>query len=52
MIWKLDLTIVTKEINSIDLWHKRLGHMSEKGFKTLVGKSFFPCLKSYNLDLC
>ena len=44
--------VVAKEEISADLWHKRLGHMSEKGLKILVGKSLLPGLKSYNLDLC
>jgi len=38
LIGKLDLAAVTKEENSADLWHKRLGHMSEKGLKILVDK--------------
>ena len=39
LIGKLDFAVVTKEGNSADLWHKRLGHMSEKGLKILVGKN-------------
>ena len=49
---KSDLPAVTKEGNSTNLWHKCLGHMSEKGLKIFVGKNLFPGLKSYNLDLC
>ena len=52
LIGKSDLSAVTKEGNSADLWHKRLGHMSEKGLKILVGKNLLLGLKSYNLDLC
>jgi len=52
LIGKSDLATVTKEGNSTDLWHKHLGHMSEKGLKILVGKNLLPGLKSYNLDLC
>ena len=52
MIGKSDLVVVTKEENSTDLWHKRLGHMREKGLKILVGKILLPSLRSYNLDLC
>ena len=52
LIGKSYLAVVTKEGNSADLWHKHLGHMSEKGLKILVGKNLFPGLKSYNLDLC
>ena len=43
---------LAKEEISLDLWHKCLGHMSEKGLKILAGKSLLPGLKSYNLDLC
>jgi len=52
LIGKLDLAAVTKEGNSVDLWHKHLGHMSKKGFKILVSKNLLLGLKSYNLDLC
>ena len=52
LIGKSDLAVITKEGNSTYLWHKHLGHMSEKGLKILVGKNLLPCLKSYNLDLC
>ena len=52
LIGKSDLAAVTKEGNSADLWHKRLGHMSEKGLKILVGNNLLPRFKSYNLDLC
>ena len=52
LIGKSYLATVTKEGNSVDLWHKCLGHMSEKGLKILVGKNLLPGLKSYNLDLC
>ena len=38
---KSDVAIVAKEGNSKGLWHKRLGHMSEKGLKILVGKIYF-----------
>ena len=33
------------------LWHKRLGHMSEKGMKVLHSKNFLPSLKCDNMDL-
>ena len=29
---------------SIDLWHKRLGHINEKGLQTLARKQFLPKL--------
>lgn len=34
------------------MWHKCLGHISEKGFKILVGKNLLLGLKYYNLDIC
>lgn len=35
-----------------DLWHQRLGHMSEKGIKTLLAKGKFPKLKNVDLSMC
>ena len=52
LIGKLDFAAIRKEGNSTDMWHKRLGHMSEKGLKILVDKNLLSGLKSYNLDLC
>jgi len=52
LIGKLDLAAITKEGNSADMWHKCLGHMSEKGLKILVDKNLLLGLKSYSLDLC
>lgn len=52
MIERSDTTAVAKEGISVDLWHRHLGHMSEKGLKILMGKDLLPGLKSYNLDLC
>ncbi|RVX04508.1 Retrovirus-related Pol polyprotein from transposon TNT 1-94 [Vitis vinifera] len=39
---------------SIDtsLWHRRLGHMSEKGMKMLLSKGKLPELKSIDFDMC
>lgn len=51
-IKKSNVVAIAKEEISTNVWHKRLGHMREKGLKTLDGKSFLPGLKSYNLDLC
>ncbi|KAM1738797.1 hypothetical protein ACFX11_014582 [Malus domestica] len=36
------------EDSSLDLWHKRLGHMSEKGLQVLAKKSHIPFAK----DVC
>ena len=46
------MATAVKEETSPDLWHKHLGHMSEKGLKILVGKNILPGLRSYELDLC
>ncbi|PKI40572.1 hypothetical protein CRG98_039034 [Punica granatum] len=35
-----------------DLWHCRLGHMSEKGMKQLCSKGKLPGLKTVELGLC
>ena len=34
------------------LWHRRLGHMSEKGMKILLLKEKLPKLKSIDFDMC
>ena len=34
------------------LWHKRLGHMSEKGMKVLHSKKVLLGLKCVNMDFC
>ena len=31
-----NVVVVAKEGTSVDLWHKQLGHVSEKGLKILV----------------
>ena len=40
--------------SSVDskLWHRRLGHMSEKGIKLLASKGKLPDLKSVDVGLC
>lgn len=35
-----------------NLWHRRLGHMSEKGMKVMLSKGKLPELKSLDFDLC
>ena len=49
---KSNVVVVPNEEMSPNLWHKRLGHMSEKGLKILIIKNLIPGLKSYELDLC
>ena len=34
------------------LWHQRLGHMSERGMKSLLKSGKLPGLKSVELDFC
>ena len=38
--------------SSIDLWHQRLGHISEKGLQTLVRKKFIPDLQGTTIKTC
>lgn len=35
-----------------NLWHKRLGHMSEKGMKVMHSKGKLPSLRSIEIDIC
>lgn len=45
-------TIATTEAEStIELWHYRLGHMSQKGMKELLSKGKLAELKSVDLDM-
>ena len=37
---------------SIELWHRRLSHISEKGLQTLARKQFFPNLHGMPLKTC
>ena len=34
------------------LWHKKLGHMSDKGMKVLHSKKVLPGLNCVNMDFC
>ena len=45
---KTDVNIAERD-SSIELWHKRLGHMSEKGLHSLARKDFLPKLKGMTL---
>ena len=47
-----NVVVVAKEGNSTDLWHKQLGHMSERGLRILVGKNILPGLKSHEINFC
>ena len=41
--------IIVVDSNTV-LWHKRLGHMSEKGMKVIHSKKVLPGLKCVNMD--
>ncbi|RVW14238.1 Retrovirus-related Pol polyprotein from transposon TNT 1-94 [Vitis vinifera] len=45
------ISIVDASTNT-RLWHRRLGHMSEKGMKMLLSKGKLPELKSIDFDTC
>ena len=47
-----DTIAVAEASTDINLWHRRLGHMSEKGMKMLLSKGKLPELKSINFDMC
>ncbi|KAL8140772.1 hypothetical protein V2J09_006793 [Rumex salicifolius] len=47
-----DCIAVAREYSNADLWHCRLGHMSEKGMKVLCSKGLLPGLKSAEIGLC
>ena len=40
------------EGTSLELWHKRLGHMSKKGLQVLTRKSLIPLAKNESLSSC
>jgi hypothetical protein len=43
---------VTENDTSAELWHKRLGYMSEKGMRALARMEFLPELKGIILKPC
>ena len=46
-------TIAVADANTdTSLWHRRLGHISEKGMKMLLSKGKLPKLKSIDFDMC
>ncbi|KOM47898.1 hypothetical protein LR48_Vigan07g160200 [Vigna angularis] len=44
------IAVATNE--SPNLWHQRLGHMSEKGMKVMHSKGKLPGLQSVKIDMC
>ena len=51
-IYIRDTIAVTDASADADLWHQRLGHMSEKGLKVMHSLGKLPRLKSINIDFC
>uniref|UniRef100_A0A2N9IPG8 Integrase catalytic domain-containing protein n=1 Tax=Fagus sylvatica TaxID=28930 RepID=A0A2N9IPG8_FAGSY len=47
-----DTIAVAEAGTDTNLWHRRLGHMSEKGMKVLLSKGKLPNLKSVEFDMC
>ena len=47
-----DTIAVADASTDTSLWHRRLGHMSEKGMKMLLSKGKLPKLKSIDFDMC
>ena len=47
-----DTIAVAEAGTDTNLWHRRLGHMSEKGMKVLLSKGKLPKLKSVEFDMC
>ena len=48
-----DTPLVSEEMSgSTQLWHQRLGHMSERELEVLMNRKFLPNLKTLNLMFC
>ena len=47
-----DTITIADASTDTSLWHRRLGHMSEKGMKMLLSKGKLPELKSIDFDMC
>ena len=47
-----DTIAVTEASTDTSLWHRRLGHMSEKWMKMLLSRGKLPELKSTDFDMC
>ena len=47
-----DIIAIVDASTDTNLWHRRLGHMSEKGMKMLLSKGKLPELKSIDFDMC
>lgn len=42
----------TSQENSTTMWHRKLGHMSERGLEVLAERYLLPGLKSVSLPFC
>lgn len=42
----------TSQENSTTMWHRRLGHMSERGLKVLMERDLLTGLKTVSLPFC
>ena len=47
-----DTIVVADASTDTSLWHRKLGHMNEKGMKMLLTKRKLPELKSIDFDMC
>ena len=47
-----DTIAIAEASTDTSLWHRRLGHMSEKRMKMLLSKEKLPELKSIDFDMC
>ena len=47
-----DTIVVVDTSTDTSLWHRILGHMSEKWMKMLLSKGKLPKLKSIDFDMC
>ena len=47
-----DTIAVAEASTNTSLWHRRLGHMSEKWMKILLSRGKLPELKSIDFDMC
>ena len=47
-----DTIAIADASTDTSIWHRKLGHMSEKGMKMLVSKGKLPELKSIDFDMC
>lgn len=45
------ISVAAKDIDS-DIWHCKMGHMSEKEMKILHSRGKFPGLKALDLKFC